>query len=86
MVPTLGLIAFITKKATRLGRPRLARYAARKLARTTPREGKGETGPVHLVEAMPAQLGRGGRRRFGEERVVVESHQHRLNGCCRVVG
>ena len=69
----VGLIAFSTKKATRLGRPRLARYAARKLARTTPREGWDETGPVHRVEAMPARLDRGGRRRFGEERVVVES-------------
>jgi hypothetical protein len=86
LVPTLGLVAFSTKKATRLGRPRLARYAARRLARTTPSEGGGEAGPVHRIEAMPARLDRGGRGRVGEERVVVESHQHRLNGCCRPGG
>jgi hypothetical protein len=74
------------EKGDRLGRPRLARNTARRLARTTPREGGGKAGPVHLVEAMPARLDRGGRGRVGEERVVVESHQHRLNGCCRVGG
>ena len=35
----VGLIAFSTKKATRLGRPRLACYAARDLARIPPSEG-----------------------------------------------
>jgi hypothetical protein len=56
----VGSIAFSTKKATRLGRPRLARYAPRRLAGTAPSEGKDGGGPALLVEAMPARLDRGG--------------------------
>ena len=72
--------ALETKKATRLGRPRLACYAARDLARTPPSEGGNGTGPAHPVEAVPVRLHRRGRRRFGGERGVVRGHRHHLGG------
>jgi hypothetical protein len=64
------------RRATRLGRPRLARYAARKLARTPPSEGSAVAGPAPLVEAMPARQDCRGGRRFDEERLWFECDQH----------
>lgn len=73
------LIALKTKKATRLGRPRLACYAPRDLARTPPSEGYDVTGPAVRIDAMPARQGRGGRR-FGKEGLGVDRDQHRVGG------
>jgi hypothetical protein len=47
-----------TTKATRLGRPRLASYAASGLARTAPSEGMDDVGRKLRVEALPAWQGR----------------------------
>jgi hypothetical protein len=54
-----------TKKATQLGRPRLAQNAARGLARIPRSEGKDVTGPALRIEAAQARRGRHGGRRFG---------------------
>ena len=57
-----------------MGRPRLARYAARELARTPPSEGSDGAVPALRVEALPARQ----RRRFGKERLGVDGDQHGL--------
>src|ERR687897_266443 len=68
-----------TKKATRLGRPRLARSAARDLAQLPPSEGMDVlSGPTPRVEAVPARLERGDGRRLDDEHVGVDSSQHGL--------
>jgi hypothetical protein len=53
------------KKATRLGRPRLACYAANDLARTPSSEGRDVTRRTPLAGVMPAREHRDGGRRFG---------------------
>ncbi|SRR6266496_2399348 len=75
-----------TEKATLLGRPRLACYAARDLARTAPSEGRSVTEPALRIEAVPARQDRRDGRRFGLERGSIGSDQHRFESCCRVGG
>jgi hypothetical protein len=48
-----------------VGRPRLARHAARNLARRAPSEGEGTVGPALLIEPVPARQSPRGDRRFG---------------------
>jgi hypothetical protein len=59
-----------------VGRPRLDRYAARKLACIPPSEGRDEAGQARLVETAPARPDRCGCRRFGEVRSGVDGDQH----------
>jgi hypothetical protein len=63
------LIAFRTKKATPLGRPRLACYAARDLARMPHSEGNDVTGPALCI---------------GEKHWGVDIDQHHVDGCWRI--
>jgi hypothetical protein len=65
-----------TKKATLSGRPRLARYAPRDLARRAPSEGYEVAGPAIRIGAMQARQSRRGDGRFGEEDFSLECHQH----------
>src|SRR5260370_39788071 len=65
-----------TKKATRLGRPRLARYAARELARTPPSEGFDVGRPTLRFEGAPARCRRRDGRRLDEVHVAVGWDQH----------
>jgi hypothetical protein len=70
------LIASRNNEGDPLGRPRLARYAARKLARIPPSEGQDVTGPAALIEPMPARRCQRGRRRFGKEHFGFDGNQH----------
>ena len=65
-----------TKKATQLGRPRLARYAAKELARIPPSEGQDVAGLALRIEAVPARQAGDGGRRFGKERSGVDCDHH----------
>lgn len=70
-------ITFGDEKGDPLGRPRLARYAARDLARMPPSEGRDITGLVVGVEAKPARLTRRNSRRADEDRWVCVCVRHR---------
>lgn len=72
MIPTLGRPPSETKKATHLGRPHLACYAASCLARTRPSEGEDDL----RTEARRARPNRSGSGRFGEDHLWVECVQH----------
>jgi hypothetical protein len=60
------------------GRPRLARYAARGLARIPPSEGSVVSVPKLRDEAGSARQAGDGVRRFGWELLAVDGDQHRF--------
>ena len=81
-IPTVPA-AFGTKKATRLGRPRLARSAARALARMPPSEGMDVSGPAVHGKPVPARQCLGDPGRVGGKHRDVGIGTHHVDGCCR---
>jgi hypothetical protein len=70
------LVLSLHKKGDLVGRPRLARYAARELARTPPSEGFDVGRPTLRFEGAPAQCRRRDGRRLGEIHVAVGCDHH----------
>jgi len=76
VVPFVSRIAFRNEKGDPLGRPRLARSAARDLAQLPPSEGMDVSGPALRIEALPARLEPGDGRRLDDVLVGVDSSLH----------
>jgi len=74
--PFVSRIALRNEKGDPLGRPRLARSAARDLAQLPPSEGMDVSGPELRVEALSARLESGDGRRLDDEHVGVDSSLH----------
>jgi len=81
-IPTVPA-AWERERATRLDRPRLARYAARELARMPPSEGMDVTGPAVHGASVPARQRFGDQGRVGGKHSDVGIGTHHVDGCCR---